>query len=112
MEEHRGPITNWAEFESYPWPDPKAITTRSLEWLHRYLPEDMCIMGLYLGHFCEHICFLMGYETLCFALYEQRDPPAGGLRRQATQGRSNAAVRARSIRLRQRRYGFQDRAAH
>jgi hypothetical protein len=22
MEEHRGPITNWEEFERYPWPDP------------------------------------------------------------------------------------------
>ncbi len=22
VNEHRGPITNWAEFERYPWPDP------------------------------------------------------------------------------------------
>jgi uroporphyrinogen decarboxylase len=73
MEEHKGPITNWEEFETYPWPDPKAVAGRSLDWLEDNLPDDMCIMGLYLAHFCEHISFLMGYETMCFALYEQRD---------------------------------------
>ena len=24
VDEHRGPITNWEEFERYPWPDPAA----------------------------------------------------------------------------------------
>jgi uroporphyrinogen decarboxylase len=26
-----------------------------------------------VGHFAEHISWLMGYETLCYALYDQRD---------------------------------------
>ena len=25
------------------------------------------------AHFAEHVCWLMGYETLCYALYDQRD---------------------------------------
>jgi len=44
---------------------------RELEWLEKNLPDDMCIIGMG-GHFCEYLCWLMGYETLCYALYDQR----------------------------------------
>ena len=74
VDEHQGPITNWAEFESYPWPDPHKIRTASLEWYQKNLPDDMCVIGSGgFAHFAEHICWLMGYETLCYALYDQRD---------------------------------------
>jgi uroporphyrinogen decarboxylase len=74
MEEHRGPITNWEEFEAYPWPDPESASTRSLEWYEANLPEDMCIIGSGgFGHFAEYLTWLMGYETLCYSLYDQRD---------------------------------------
>jgi len=74
MEEHHGPITNWEEYEAYPWPDPKKATTRSLEWYNENLPEGMCIIGSGgFGHFCEYLTWLMGYESLCYALYDQRD---------------------------------------
>ena len=74
MEEHKGPITNWEEFEAYPWPDPESASTRSLEWYEAHLPEDMCIIGSGgFAHFAEYLTWLMGYETLCFSLYEQRD---------------------------------------
>ena len=74
MEEHKGPVTNWAEFEAYPWPDPQKASTRALEWYEAHLPEDMCIIGSgRFAHFAEHLNWLMGYETLCFALYDQRD---------------------------------------
>jgi len=33
----------------------------------------MCIIGGLYGHFAENIVSLMGYTTLCFALYHQRD---------------------------------------
>ncbi len=74
MEEHAGPITNWREFEEYPWPDPATLSTRSLEWFQKNLPDDMCVLarGPY-GHYAEYITWLMGYETLCYALYDQRD---------------------------------------
>jgi len=74
MDEHQGPITNWDQFETYPWPDAEAVSTRSLEWYERNLPEDMCIIGSGgFAHFAELLTWLMGYETLCFALYDQRD---------------------------------------
>ena len=74
MEEHKGPITNWAEFEAYPWPDPDTWSTRSLEWYSEHLPDDMCIVGSGgFAHFAEYLTWLMGYESLCYALYDQRD---------------------------------------
>jgi len=74
MTESRGPITSWEEFERYPWPDPARATTRALEWFEKNLPDDMCIIAFRgFGHFAEHLTWLMGYETLCYALYEQRD---------------------------------------
>ncbi|MHB0858356.1 MAG: uroporphyrinogen decarboxylase family protein [Anaerolineae bacterium] len=73
MEEHRGPITNWAEFEAYPWPDPEAASTRLLEWYEANLPDDMCVVAYGVAHFAEYLTWLMGYETLCYALFDQRD---------------------------------------
>lgn len=72
VNETKGVITSWQEFENYPWPDGKTWDTRALEWFDANLPDDMCLLGRG-GHFCEYLCWLMGYETLCYALYEQRD---------------------------------------
>ncbi len=73
MDEHRGPIVNWTEYESYPWPDPRKATTRALDWYQQNLPDDMCIIGGLIAHFAENLSWLMGYETLCLNLYEQPD---------------------------------------
>ncbi|MEW5813990.1 MAG: uroporphyrinogen decarboxylase family protein [Spirochaetota bacterium] len=74
IDEHKGPITNWEEFESYPWPDPDKVSTRKLEFYEANLPEDMCIIGSgQFAHFAEYLSWLMGYETLCYALFDQRD---------------------------------------
>ena len=73
-DEHVGPITNWEEFEQYEWPDPHAPGLMSeVEWWAEHLPGDMCLLAGGLGHFCEFLTWIMGYETLCFALYDQRD---------------------------------------
>ena len=72
MEEHKGPITNWEEFEKFPWPDPESAPTRSLEWCSENLPDNMCLVAG-LGNFAEWLTWLMGYETLCLSLYDQRD---------------------------------------
>jgi len=73
MNEHAGPITSWEEFEQYPWPDPNTPeATEAIEWFQENLPEDMCIAS-HTGHFDEYLVWLMGYETLCYALYDQRD---------------------------------------
>ena len=74
VDESRGPITNWEEFEKYPWPDPTASNvTADLEWFQENLPEDMCIFLGEIGHYSEFLNWLLGYETLCLSLYDQRD---------------------------------------
>ncbi|MGC9521330.1 MAG: uroporphyrinogen decarboxylase family protein [Anaerolineae bacterium] len=74
VNESKGPITTWDEFERYPWPDPEKVTTRALEWYEQNLPDDMCVIGSGgFAHFAEYLTWLMGYETLCYALYDQRD---------------------------------------
>ena len=73
LNEHVGPITSWEDFEKFPWPDPHAPgAAAELEWLQENLPEDMCLSA-HTGHFCEYLCWLMGYETLCYGLYDRRD---------------------------------------
>lgn len=79
-DEHQGPITTWVELEVYPWPDLRKASTEALEYYQQKLPEDMCIVGssgyasgIGFGRFFKSLSSLMGYETLCYALYEQRD---------------------------------------
>ena len=73
QDEHSGPIMSWEDLEKYPWPDPSAPgATRELEWFQEHLPEDMCLCA-HTGHVCEYLCWLMGYETLCYALYDRRN---------------------------------------
>jgi uroporphyrinogen decarboxylase len=73
VNEHRGPISSWEEFEAYPWPDPASYSMPSLEWFQANLPENMCMIGGLVGSIYENLSWLMGYETLCYALSEQRD---------------------------------------
>jgi uroporphyrinogen decarboxylase len=74
INEQVGPITSWEEFEKYPWPDPHACRTAQLEWYEKNLPDDMCVIGSGgFAHFAEYLSWLMGYETLCYALYEERE---------------------------------------
>lgn len=75
VDESSGPIMSWEDFEKYPWPDPNTPSaTRELEWYQQHLPQDMCIIGSGgFAHYCEMLTWLMGYETFCLALYDQRD---------------------------------------
>jgi uroporphyrinogen decarboxylase len=74
VDEHAGPVTNWEEFEKYPWADPAKTSDRIFSWYSENAPEDMCIVAVGgVGHFAEYLCWMMGYETLCYALCEQRD---------------------------------------
>jgi uroporphyrinogen decarboxylase len=73
LNEHRGLIASWEDFERYPWPDPDklALDTRELEFYERNLPDDMAVV-VFGGHFCEYLCWLVGYEQLCFLLADDR----------------------------------------
>lgn len=82
VDEHQGPITNWEQFQAFAWPDPDKLTTAGLEWFQENLPDDMCIVGSCgFAHFAEYLTWLMGYETLCYALFDQRDLVAAISRR-------------------------------
>jgi uroporphyrinogen decarboxylase len=73
INEHRGPIGTWEDFEKFAWPDPMKAPDTALAWYDKNLPDDMCLIGGANAHFCEYLCWLMGYETLCYALHDQRD---------------------------------------
>ena len=75
QDEHTGPIMSREDFERFDWPDPHApAATADLEWFQENLPEDMCIVGSGgFAHFAEFLAWLMGYETLCYALYDDRE---------------------------------------
>lgn len=70
--EHAGPITSWEEFEKYPWPDPKTLDLRQLEWWEQNIDPRM---GVVVGchQIFEQVTWLMGYETLCLKLYDEPD---------------------------------------
>ena len=73
INQKEGPISSWEEFEKYPWPDPGICRSTKLEWYEQNLPDDMCVIGSGgFAHFAEFLSWLMGYETLCYALYEER----------------------------------------
>jgi uroporphyrinogen decarboxylase len=73
VDEHSGPIQSWKDFENYPWPSLTEHPMPSLDWYEQNLPENMCLIGGLVGSIYENISWLMGYEPLCIALYEQRD---------------------------------------
>ncbi|MCG3178721.1 MAG: hypothetical protein BIFFINMI_01050 [Phycisphaerae bacterium] len=69
VDEGFGVIRTMADFERYPWPDPDKIDFTAMEWLHDHLPEDMAIYAL-TAHQLEQLVWLMGYEGLCMAMYD------------------------------------------
>ena len=74
QDEHTGPIMSFEDLERFQWPDVNAPgATADIEWYQENLPDDMCIIGRNVGHYAEWLAWLMGYETLCYALYDQRD---------------------------------------
>ena len=70
--EVKGPIQSWEDFEKYPWPNPEQLLVGQLDYLNLVVPEGMKISANMLGVF-EQACFLMGFQTLAYALYDQPD---------------------------------------
>ncbi len=74
VDEHAGPITSRDAFERYPWPNPQQRTLDKLAWFQENLPKNMCVVAQGgFAHFAENLSFLMGYETLCYALFDNRE---------------------------------------
>jgi uroporphyrinogen decarboxylase len=72
--EDRGPIASWEEFEKYPWPDPAKADLRSYEYAASNLPEGMGLFVCPTSGFLEiPLDTLLGYQNLCYLIYEQPD---------------------------------------
>jgi uroporphyrinogen decarboxylase len=73
MEESKGPITSWEEFEQYPWPEVTPAAFEAFERYARSLPEGMKIVATIPGGPMENLTFLMGFESFSYALVDQPD---------------------------------------
>ena len=72
VDERAGPIQSWDDFERYPWPRVSNVDTRLLEWYEKNLPENMAIYEL-TAHVLENVTWAVGYESLCYMMYDQPD---------------------------------------
>jgi uroporphyrinogen decarboxylase len=71
-DESTGPISSWADFETYPWPEAERISYRAIEYLNGVVPEGMKI-SVNLGGIFENASWLMGLEPFSYALADQPD---------------------------------------
>ena len=81
VEESKGPITNWDEFEQYPWPEVTPAAFEPFERFARVLPEGMKLAATIPGGPMENLTFLMGFESFSYALVDQPDLVAAIARR-------------------------------
>jgi uroporphyrinogen decarboxylase len=72
VNEKAGRITNWKEFERFPWPSFADVDFYPLEYTARHLPQGMAIIAQNSG-ILEPAMWLMGYETFAMAIYSQPD---------------------------------------
>lgn len=68
-DEKCGAITNWDEFDHYPWPNSADANYEPMEYLIGHLPEGMALIAGITGIF-EPLMYLMGLESLAFSLYD------------------------------------------
>lgn len=72
--ETRGPIASWEDFERYPWPDPEQAQIWPYEYAATHLPEGMGLLVCPTSGFLEiPLDTLLGYQNLCYLVYEQPD---------------------------------------
>ena len=64
-------ISDYESFEKYKWPDMRAQDFSRLEKIAPYLPDGMKIMVLGPGGVLENVMELVGYDNLCFMLYDE-----------------------------------------
>jgi uroporphyrinogen decarboxylase len=72
QDETSGPIQSWADFEAYPWPKAEELRHIALQYVNAILPEGMKIC-VQLPAVFENLMYLMGLQSLCYALRDQAD---------------------------------------
>jgi len=81
-EEGKGPISNWDDFENYPWPDPRKFDFWYYDFISKNLPDGMGILVCPSSGFLEiPLDTLFGYENLCYLMYDQPDLVSAVFRR-------------------------------
>lgn len=72
IDESRGVIETWEDFEKYSWPKPEDIDYTPIEFVSRCLPDGMKIV-VFTGGILEWGMNLMGYQPMALALYDAPD---------------------------------------
>ena len=72
VDEKAGVITNWEQFERYPWPKVSDVNFFPMEYVAHNLPDGMAMIASVNG-ILETVMWLMGYETLAYNIYDQPD---------------------------------------
>lgn len=66
-------ITNRESFDKNLWPDPESRNTELLKYIEKVLPEGMKIIISSPGGLLENVISLVGFENLCFMIYEDEE---------------------------------------
>lgn len=66
-------ITDRESFERYNFPDPKKADYSRLIKCEKYMPKGMKVIPFGPGGVLENVIELVGYENMCFMLYEDSD---------------------------------------
>ena len=70
VNEHNGLIQDWEDFEKFPWPKASDINYAFVETASRIVPDGMKVT-LHTTGILENVQWLMGYETMAMALYDE-----------------------------------------
>jgi len=70
VDEHQGAISNWEDFERYPWPKVENMDFFPLEYINANLPEGMGLISSHGGGVFEHLSWIMSLEGLSLAIYD------------------------------------------
>ena len=74
VEEEKGVISSWEDFEEYPWPSVDRVDLWPYEFISENLPEGMGIFACpSMGIFEVGVNELFGYENLCYLIYDNPD---------------------------------------
>jgi len=66
-DESKGIITNYQDFEEYPWPNPEKADYKEFEEIGKILPKGMKAIAV-LAPIYQYTWMLMGFESFSFAL--------------------------------------------
>lgn len=73
VDEVKGPIQSWADFEAFPWPVAEELRHAALEYTCSIVPEGMKAAAFFLGGIFDTASPLMGLESFSYALRDQPD---------------------------------------